>query len=67
VKEKELLARYVDLARKEANTTFIGRLGTYRYLDMHVAISEALRAADRFIAANPTVQSMPAFTVDPLQ
>ena len=29
--------------------TFIGRLGTYRYLDMDVTIAEALAAADRFL------------------
>ncbi|HRO67554.1 MAG TPA: UDP-galactopyranose mutase, partial [Pseudobdellovibrionaceae bacterium] len=41
-KDKTLLKRYVDLADREKNVTFIGRLGTYRYLDMHVVIGESL-------------------------
>jgi UDP-galactopyranose mutase len=39
------LQRYRDLARKEtdnANVLFGGRLGTYKYLDMHMAIGSAL-------------------------
>jgi UDP-galactopyranose mutase len=31
--------------------TFVGRLGTYRYLDMDVSIAEALAAADGILAA----------------
>ena len=67
VKEKSLLARYVGLARQEPRTTFVGRLGTYRYLDMHVAIAEALDAADRFLASHRDNEPMPTFVVDPLQ
>jgi UDP-galactopyranose mutase len=66
VNDKTLLARYVALANGEKNTTFAGRLGTYRYLDMHVTISEALDVAERFLAAKQTGGSMPAFVVDPL-
>lgn len=65
--EKTLLARYVELARRERGITFIGRLGTYRYLDMHVTIQEALETADRFLAAHAAGEDMPAFVVDPLQ
>jgi UDP-galactopyranose mutase len=65
--EKSLLTRYVDRARKEQNITFIGRLGTYRYLDMHVTIQEALETADRFLAAEQAGEDMPAFVVEPLQ
>jgi UDP-galactopyranose mutase len=39
------LVRYRELARKEtanANVLFGGRLGTYKYLDMHMAIGSAL-------------------------
>jgi UDP-galactopyranose mutase len=39
------LLRYRELARKEtvnANVLFGGRLGTYKYLDMHMAIGSAL-------------------------
>lgn len=45
VKEQEMLARYQALAAREAHVTFVGRLGTYRYLDMDVTIREALDAA----------------------
>jgi len=43
--DKALLERYVERARREKNVTFVGRLGTYRYLDMHVVIGEALDLA----------------------
>ena len=42
VKEKALLAEYQALAAAEKQVTFVGRLGTYRYLDMDVTIREAL-------------------------
>ena len=66
VKDKSQLARYVDLARAEAKTTFVGRLGTYRYLDMHVTIAEALDVAERYLSCLASGVSMPAFVTDPL-
>ena len=48
--EQELLTRYESLAKAEANVTFVGRLGTYRYLDMDVTIREALDTARAFLA-----------------
>jgi UDP-galactopyranose mutase len=36
------LAAYRQLARQEQSTVFGGRLGSYRYLDMHMAIASAL-------------------------
>lgn len=62
--EKALLARYVERARAERRVSFVGRLGTYRYLDMHVTIAEALAWADRCKAHGPA--ELPAFNVDPL-
>ena len=38
---------YAARARQEAGVIFGGRLGTYRYLDMHQAIGAALKAFDR--------------------
>ncbi|WP_374488231.1 UDP-galactopyranose mutase [Zoogloea sp.] len=64
VKDKSLLARYVDMARAEQKVTFVGRLGTYRYLDMHITIAEALDAASQFLTLEKG-QQMPSFTVDP--
>lgn len=43
--DKALLARYVDLAQQTRCVTFLGRLGTYAYLDMDVAIAQALKTA----------------------
>ncbi len=47
--DKALLARYEELARQEEKVFFLGRLATYRYLDMHVVIDEALCFAGRFL------------------
>ena len=66
VKDKTQLARYVDLARSEANVTFVGRLGTYRYLDMHITIEEALNVSEHYLAARLHNLGMPAFCVDPI-
>jgi UDP-galactopyranose mutase len=46
--------------------TFVGRLGTYRYLDMDVTINEALSTADKFLEAAQQNARMPAFAIDPL-
>ncbi|WP_342373227.1 UDP-galactopyranose mutase [Propioniciclava soli] len=40
------LLAYRDLARAESNVLFGGRLGTYKYLDMHMAIGSALSMVD---------------------
>lgn len=67
VNDKALLTRYVDMAQQERGVTFVGRLGTYRYLDMHVTIAEALAVAERFLLTSQAGSgSMPAFVVDPL-
>ena len=66
VAEKTLLAEYVGLAQAEPNVTFVGRLGTYRYLDMDVTIREALDCGRAFLAAQAEGRAMPAFTVNPL-
>lgn len=46
VDEKVMLSKYIDLTAKEENVSFVGRLATYRYLDMDVTIREALDAAN---------------------
>ena len=66
VAEKTLLAEYVAKAEAEPNVTFVGRLGTYRYLDMDVTIREALDCGRRFLATTEAGDKMPAFTVNPL-
>jgi UDP-galactopyranose mutase len=47
--EQSLLGEYEALAKAEKGVTFVGRLGTYRYLDMDVTIREALDAARAFL------------------
>lgn len=44
----DLLSRYEDRAQKEACVTFVGRLGTYRYMDMDVTIRAAIDTVRRF-------------------
>lgn len=45
--DKAIYDRYAARAAQEPRTTFGGRLGTYRYLDMHQAIGAALKAFER--------------------
>jgi len=56
----------VHLAREEAGVTFLGRLGTYRYLDMDVTIHEALKTATVVKDAIAAGSKIPSFVVDPL-
>ncbi|MEM7076100.1 MAG: UDP-galactopyranose mutase [Pseudomonadota bacterium] len=63
VREKALLATYVERACRERGVTFVGRLGTYRYLDMDVTIREALDTAAVF---HEKASAMPAFVKPPL-
>ena len=65
VGEMEVLSRYLDLAEAENNITFVGRLGTYRYLDMDVTIAEALKTASTYLdSVEDPARTMPVFTVN---
>ncbi|MBN8292995.1 UDP-galactopyranose mutase [Rhodobacter sp. NTK016B] len=66
VEEKTLLRDYVARAEAMLGVTFVGRLGTYRYLDMDVTIREALNTAQRFKQARAEGAAMPAFVQAPL-
>lgn len=66
VQEQDMLAAYVDMARKTKGVSFLGRLGTYRYLDMDVSIEEALDAVDTTLAALRDNSDIPSFFVNPL-
>lgn len=66
VKEKEQLLQYVEAARAATGVTFMGRLGTYRYLDMDVTIKEALDVAEAFLSARRENRPIPPLVVDPL-
>ena len=47
--DRERLGRYRELARREPGVWFGGRLGTYQYLDMHMAIASAMSLVDNSI------------------
>ena len=66
VEEKKLLGEYMDLARRQENVTFVGRLGTYRYLDMDVTIREALDAGRAFLAQRAAGEPVPVFARAPM-
>lgn len=48
--DRELYAAYEAKAAAEPNTVFGGRLGTYKYYDMHQVIATALDAYERQVA-----------------
>ena len=66
VKEKGQLQQYVHEVGKLSNITFVGRLGTYRYLDMDVTIHEALGAVRALLTAWENDSAVSPFSVDPL-
>ena len=66
VNEKKMLKDYMARAEMEENVTFVGRLGTYRYLDMDVTIREALDAARAFIAQTAAGDRVPVFARAPM-
>jgi len=66
VGEKDLLGRYVELAKATKGVSFVGRLGTYRYLDMDVTIREALDCARAYLACEAAGTDIPVFSAPPL-
>ncbi|KQR73085.1 UDP-galactopyranose mutase [Rhizobium sp. Leaf341] len=66
VEEKQLLASYIERAEAETAVTFVGRLGTYRYLDMDVTIREALDTAALYLKNTAENAPVPAFLHSPL-
>jgi UDP-galactopyranose mutase len=62
--DKSMLERYVDSAQKTKGVSFIGRLGSYRYLDMHVVIGESLDLAKACLAT--PMREWPKFSGKPL-
>lgn len=52
--DKQLLDDYTKRADELQNVTFVGRLGTYRYLDMDVTIREAIDTAKAFVDSQKT-------------
>ena len=40
--DRSILNSYRELVKNEKNVLFGGRLGTYQYLDMHMAVASAI-------------------------
>jgi UDP-galactopyranose mutase len=49
----ELYKRYRELADRESDTVFVGRLATYRYYNMDQVVAQALAAFRRIAGADP--------------
>jgi UDP-galactopyranose mutase len=50
--DRQQLSEYRELLKRENGVWFGGRLGTYQYLDMHMAIASALTLFDNEISPN---------------
>lgn len=48
-KNNALYRKYEELAKQEKNVIFGGRLGMYKYFDMHHVIEEALKCVDHYL------------------
>ncbi len=66
INEKALLEKYVARAEREQGITFVGRLGTYAYLDMDVTIGRALETAGELRSRLRSGQLLPVFVHSPL-
>jgi len=65
--DRELLDAYLQDAQRQPAVSFIGRLGTYRYMDMHQVIGEALELGKRCVEAVGASRPLPTFPVPPEQ
>ncbi|MGN6298031.1 MAG: UDP-galactopyranose mutase [Ginsengibacter sp.] len=59
--DKNLLAQYCHKAESLPNVSFLGRLATYRYMDMHHVIGEALDFSKIFLSAFLSNRKRPIF------
>lgn len=62
--DRNLFTRYAELAQETERVTFVGRLGTYRYLDMDQVIGEALDTAAAWLRAQRVGDRLPAFSLE---
>ena len=65
VNEKSMLSAYIKKAEAQSQVSFLGRLGTYRYLDMDVSIAEALQASKEVLNSIENKKNIPTFFIDP--
>lgn len=66
VNETNMLQKYVEYAEQQSGISFVGRLGSYKYMDMDVTIAEALDAAKSFLDHSERGTPIPAFFSSPL-
>ena len=59
--DKTLLMQYRQEAELQNAVSFLGRLATYRYMDMHHVIEESLNFADKFVNAYRNDSRLPVF------
>ena len=59
--DKALMHGYLGDCLQTDKTSFMGRLGLYKYMDMHQVIAESLSLAREFIAALASGQPRPIF------
>jgi UDP-galactopyranose mutase len=62
-----LLTKYIAHAKKDRKVAFLGRLATYRYMDMHHVIEEALVFSDKWLSCVTRGEKPPTFPRDALQ
>jgi UDP-galactopyranose mutase len=60
--DKKLIQQYRVEAEKHDKISFLGRLATYRYMDMHHVIGEALQFADECIKGIKENTKLPVFS-----
>ena len=60
--DKELLNKYRKKAEERSSVSFLGRLATYRYMDMHHVIGEAMEFSKKFILSMNSNETLPIFS-----
>ena len=60
--DKELLKKYRKKAEELESVSFLGRLATYRYMDMHHVIGEAMEFSKKFILSMNSNETLPIFS-----
>jgi UDP-galactopyranose mutase len=63
-RDVDLLKKYREKAAAQSKVSFLGRLATYRYMDMHHVIGEALQFADKFVQSVESGKPAPVFSND---
>ncbi len=59
--DKALLMQYRQLAQAEEKVFFLGRLATYRYMDMHHVIGESLEFSRTLLSTQQPWESLDRF------